>query len=106
MEIDCQSVNSRLQSGDEFLLLDCREADEHEYSNIQAATLIPMSEIQDRVDELTPHRDSDIVVYCHHGMRSLQVAHWLKNQGFANVMSMAGGIDRWSLEIDPTIARY
>jgi rhodanese-related sulfurtransferase len=46
------------------------------------------------------------VVHCHHGGRSLRVAHWLREQGFANAQSMAGGIDRWSQEIDPSVPRY
>ena len=56
--------------------------------------------------ELDALRNDEIVVYCHHGVRSRQVAHWLRGQGFAQVKSLAGGIDRWSQEIDPTLPRY
>lgn len=105
-EISCQSVKAKLDSGDDFLLLDCRETDEHAVARIAAARLLPMSEIQARQDELTPDREREIVVYCHHGGRSLQVARWLRQQGFAQARSMAGGIDRWSIEIDAAVPRY
>jgi adenylyltransferase/sulfurtransferase len=65
-----------------------------------------MSVIQDRVNELQPYKQKEIVVHCHHGGRSLKVTHWLRSQGFANVKSMAGGIDQWAVEIDPKLARY
>lgn len=106
MEIDCQTVQQKLDSGEEFLLLDCREQDEHTLVNLPQATLLPMSEIQNRVTELESHKTSEIIVYCHHGMRSLQVAQWLKNQGYENTVSMAGGIDRWAVQIDDSLARY
>ena len=69
-------------------------------------TLLPMSELANRVAELEPHRDGEIVVHCHHGGRSLRVAMWLRNQGFARVSSLAGGIDLWSQQIDPGVPRY
>ena len=106
LEISCQSVKAKLDSGDGFLLLDCRETDEHAVARIAGARLLPMSEIQARQDELASERDREIVVYCHHGGRSLQVARWLRHQGFAQARSMAGGIDRWSLEIDAAVPRY
>src|SRR5690606_16769294 len=97
---------ARLDTGEDFLLLDCRENDEYAIARIEGARLIPMSELADRVAELEPYRDRSIVVHCHHGGRSLQVTRWLRDQGYENVQSMAGGIDRWSKEIDPTIAQY
>jgi rhodanese-related sulfurtransferase len=106
LEIDCQSVQLKLTSGDDFFLLDCREADEHALVRLPGAQLLPMSEIQQRVGELEPHRGREIVVHCHHGGRSLQVAQWLRQLGFENVSSMAGGIDRWAVAIDPTLPRY
>ena len=65
-----------------------------------------MSEIEGRVGEIEKYRQREIVVYCHHGIRSLQVASWLRQLGFDNAQSMAGGIDRWALQIDPTLPRY
>lgn len=105
-EIDCRTVKSKLDAEHQFLLLDCREADEFRHVHIKGATLLPMSEIQNRVAELQSARDGEIVVYCHHGMRSLQVAMWLQTQGFINVKSLAGGIDAWSQLIDPALPRY
>lgn len=88
------------------MFLDCREADEFALCGIEDAILMPLSEITERVEELLPLRDRHIVVYCHHGMRSYRVALWLRSQGFARVQSLAGGIDRWALEIDSSIPRY
>ncbi len=105
IEIDCRAVHSRLADGD-FLLVDCRETDEHQTVHIEAARLMPMSELAARLAELEPFREAEIAVHCHHGGRSLKVARWLRNQGFAKARSMAGGIDRWSLEIDPSLPRY
>ncbi|MCH2212742.1 MAG: rhodanese [Fuerstiella sp.] len=106
IEIDCQSVKARLDSSDSFLLLDCREQSEWDHVHIQGAILLPMSEIQDRVDELEHHRNCDVVVHCHHGGRSLQVARWLLRQGFSSVFNMTGGIDVWAQEIDNSLPRY
>jgi rhodanese-related sulfurtransferase len=106
LEINCLSVQQKLQTGDDFLLLDCREADEHAAASIPQAVLIPMSEIADRLRELEPHRQQQIIVLCHVGGRSLRVARWLREQGFSQAQSMAGGIDEWSQEIDPTVPRY
>ena len=105
VEIDCASVRQALGQAS-CLLLDCREQDEYDLARIEGATLLPMSEIQDRLAELEPHRDRHLLVYCHHGMRSLQVAQWLRSQGFPTVQSMSGGIDTWSQLIDPTVPRY
>ncbi len=106
LEISCAAVKQKLDRGDTFYFLDCREADEYEVVKITAAQLLPMSEIQERLGELEPHRGSEIIVHCHHGGRSLQVAAWLNGQGFADVKSMAGGIDVWAVEIDPSLPRY
>jgi rhodanese-related sulfurtransferase len=65
-----------------------------------------MSEITGRLDELEPHRGRAVVVYCHHGGRSLQVARFLRGQGFDKAQSMAGGIDEWAETIDPSLPRY
>lgn len=88
------------------LLLDCREPDEHAIARIEEARLIPMREIPERLAELEPWRTRPIVVHCHHGVRSLRVVQWLRQQGFEKAQSMRGGIDAWSLEVDPTVPRY
>jgi len=106
LEIDIPGVKAKLDAGEEFLLLDCREPQEHQTAHIDAAKLLPMSELPARVGELEPHKSGLIVVHCHHGGRSLRVTQWLRAQGFPQVQSMAGGIDQWSVQVDPAVPRY
>jgi rhodanese-related sulfurtransferase len=106
LEITCQAVKAKLDAADDFSLLDCREADEYAIAKIEAARLLPMSEIQQRLVELEGDRHRHIVVHCHHGGRSLRVTQWLRQQGFAQAQSMSGGIDGWSLQVDPGVPRY
>jgi rhodanese-related sulfurtransferase len=105
-EISVHDTKSLLCSSSGAFLLDCREPKEHSFAHIEGSMLIPMEEVADRVGELEEYRDSRIVVYCHHGGRSLQVVNWLRNHGFAKAQNLTGGIDLWSQEIDPTIPRY
>lgn len=90
------------------LLLDVREPWEAALARIDIpgldARLIPMGQLPERVDELD--RLQSIVCYCHHGMRSLQVVAFLQRQGFESVYNLAGGIDAWSLQVDPAVPRY
>lgn len=106
LEIDVQSVKTMLDRGEDFAFIDCRDPDEYAVAKIDVAQLLPMSEVQSRVGELTPHQGKPVVVHCHHGGRSLRVAMWLRQQGFPQALSMAGGIDEWSLRIDPLVPRY
>lgn len=105
-EVSAVEVKSRLDSGEKFLLLDVREQDEYDAAKIAEATLLPMSQIAERVGEIQAWKDLPIVTHCHKGIRSMRVANWLASQGFENVQSMAGGIEAWSLEVDPSVARY
>lgn len=106
LEISCQAVKTKLDSGDDFVLLDCREPDEYATVSIAGAELFPMSQLMARAAELEPYRDRDVVVHCHHGGRSMQVTRWLRQQGFQKTQSMTGGIDAWAEEIDPSLPRY
>lgn len=106
LEISCQEVRTRQQAGDDALLLDCREPEEYATAAIDCAQLLPMGEIPDRLSELEAYRNRPIAVHCHHGGRSLRVARWLREQGFSQAQSMAGGIDQWSQEIDSSVPRY
>ena len=89
-----------------LLLLDCRTPEEHATAKIAGAMLLPMQEITERVAEIEAWRDKPIIVHCHHGMRSLRVAKWLREQGFTLAQSMQGGIDAWSTDVDPAVPRY
>jgi rhodanese-related sulfurtransferase len=106
LETDCATVKQWLDEQADFLLLDCREQDEYALARIPQAVLLPMSQLVQRVGELEPHRGRRIVVHCHHGGRSLRVAQWLRQQGFDQAQSMAGGIDRWAQQIDRSVPRY
>jgi adenylyltransferase/sulfurtransferase len=106
LELSVQDVRTLRDGGEDFLLIDCREPDEHAIAAFDGALLLPMSEIAGRVAELEGQEHRRIVVHCHLGGRSLRVAAWLREQGFPRAQSMAGGIDQWAAEIDTTMARY
>lgn len=104
-EISDTELKSLLDSGVDVTLLDVREPWEYDVARIESSKHIPMGEIPARCNqELDP--DSHIVVVCHHGVRSLNVTAWLRQQGFENVQSLRGGIDRWSRDIDSTVPLY
>jgi rhodanese-related sulfurtransferase len=103
-EITPEELCQRQQRNEEIVLLDVREYWERQTASIEPSRHIPMGEIPASLQELDP--DAHIVVYCHHGMRSLNVTDWLRRQGYEKVQSMAGGIDRWSLQVDPGVPRY
>ena len=105
-EINVHDTKSLLESDSSVVLLDCREPKEHSFAHIDSAILIPMDELADRVSELQEFSDRRIIVYCHHGARSLRIVNWLRNHGFAKAQNMTGGIDVWSQEIDPSVLRY
>lgn len=104
LEISPREVKDRLDRGEKLMLIDVREPHEHVLCRIESATLIPMGTIPANLQKLDA--DEDVICFCHHGMRSLDVANWLRSQGIATAKSMAGGIDRWSTEIDPGVPRY
>jgi len=90
----------------EVVLIDCRTAEEHAIASIEGAKLVPMQDVPARLNELEEYLDDSLIVFCHHGMRSMQVTAFLKEQGFKDVRSMTGGIDQWAVEIEPGMARY
>ena len=89
---------------DRPVLLDVREPWEHETCRIEGSVLIPMSEVPQRTGELDA--EADIVVICHHGGRSMQVALFLSAQGFGKVHNLAGGVDAWARTVDPSMPVY
>ncbi len=103
-EVTPAEVHSRQRAAQPFTLLDVREPWELEICALPWAKAIPMSEVPQRLDELD--RDAELVVMCHHGGRSLRVAQFLLQQGFPRVANLAGGIDAWRQQVDPTMAAY
>ena len=98
---------SRLVKADEAVLIDVREPEEYATARIDGARLMPMQSVPAELEKLRELAEEfSLIIVCHHGVRSLQVASWLRSQGLQNCCSMAGGIDRWSQEIDPTVPRY
>jgi rhodanese-related sulfurtransferase len=105
MEITPQEVKRRLDAGEKLRLIDVREPFEFQQAHIEGAELIPMRSVAQSLASLE-NEEKPIVVFCHRGMRSLQVVGWLRQQGVENRTSMSGGIDQWSLAIDPKVPRY
>lgn len=104
-EISAGQVKALQKSGDVFLLLDVREPWEFETARMEGAKNIPMGDVPARAHaELDP--EAHIVVVCHHGVRSLTVTNWLRQQGFEKVQSMRGGIDGWARTVDPKVPLY
>lgn len=94
-------------SEDVIRLVDCREEDEFALCRIPGAELKPLSRFPEEArNGLLSDHDRPVVVYCHHGMRSLQATNYLRQLGYDRVWSMTGGIDAWSRDIDPDVSRY
>lgn len=104
-QIQPRELKRLLDQGTPVLLVDVREPQEHAYCHLPGSILIPLGELPARLHELDV-KDELVVVYCHHGIRSLSGAAILQQAGFPNVASLAGGIDRWSLQVDPDMPRY
>lgn len=87
-------------------LIDCREDDEWHICRIEGAQLIPLSRFAELAPARLPDPAQHLIVYCHHGVRSMRATLWLRQQGYARTQSLRGGIDLWSELIDPTVPRY
>src|SRR5688572_12274028 len=103
-EITVVELSEKLQGSQPPLLIDVREPDEYEFSRIEGAQLKPLGEIMEWAKELDP--EAEIVCQCHTGRRSAQAAYYLQSLGFKRVFNLKGGIDAWSLQIDPDVPRY
>ena len=106
MDIFSQELAALLTAPDPPHLLDVREPEEHSLAALPNAKLIPLGQLAGRAHELLAWKEQDIVVYCHHGIRSLHAIHLLRPLGFARLSNLAGGIDAWSREVDPNVPRY
>jgi len=102
LEIAPMEVKRRLDAGEKLFLIDVRQPWERAIASVAGSEVFPMplGQLEERA------RQAPLIVYCHHGVRSLNAVQWLREQGIENCQSMSGGIDRWSCEIDPSVARY
>jgi rhodanese-related sulfurtransferase len=107
MEVLPQEVKRRLEAGEKLILIDVREPFEYALSRIEGAELVPMRGVPANLQSLEARAgEGTLIVYCHHGIRSLNVVCWLREQGLEACQSMAGGIDAWSLGVDAAVPRY
>ena len=103
-QLSATELKNKIQQQDAVFLLDVREPHEFQYASIANSVLIPLNQVPQRVTELDPLQE--IVVICHHGMRSQQAANYLERSGFNHVANLKGGIDAWSCDVDSSVARY
>ena len=106
-EVSAADVKRRLDAGEKLTFIDVREPHEFALAKIEGGELIPMRQIPAELQTLEARsEEAPSIVFCHHGVRSLNVVSWLRQQGLEACQSMSGGIDAWSLAIDPTVPRY
>ncbi|MBM3269379.1 MAG: molybdopterin-synthase adenylyltransferase MoeB [Candidatus Sericytochromatia bacterium] len=104
LNVSADWLKARMDAGTAPPILDCRQPFEWDICQLPGSMLVPMAEIPRRLDEFA--RDAEIVVVCHHGRRSLNVAQFMRQRGFARARSLDGGLDEWARRIDPAMARY
>ncbi|MFZ0211428.1 MAG: rhodanese-like domain-containing protein [Candidatus Acidiferrales bacterium] len=104
IEVAPNEVKQSLDRGDKLLFVDVREPWEHQLCSIDGSQLMPLGQIAANLPVF--ENAENVIVFCHSGRRSLDAAAWLRAQGISSARSMAGGIDRWSREIDPNVPRY
>ncbi len=105
-QIGVQELSRKLTAGEPVHLLDVRQVWEHDIAALPDSQLVPLGELPARVAEIALAPGALLVVYCHHGIRSLHAAHFLEQAGFGDVASLAGGIDAWSAQVDARLPRY
>ncbi|MCY3900266.1 MAG: rhodanese-like domain-containing protein [Caldilineaceae bacterium] len=112
-EVTVHDVAAKQKDDTEFLLVDVRELNELELASLPDGDFInmPLSELRQRrldalPEDLRQDKDLDVVLFCHKGLRSAQVTVFLRQQGWSNAVSMAGGIDAWADEIDESVGKY
>ena len=106
LEITPRELAKHIENGQAFRLIDVRQLWENQLAKLPDSQLIPLNELPTRAVEIPSEPATLLVVYCHHGIRSMSAAEYLQRLGHPNVRSLAGGIDAWSCEVDPGIARY
>lgn len=105
-QISATETKALLDSKQPLRLVDCREPNEWGICRIEGAELIPLSIFAGEAPQKLTNKAESIVIYCHGGVRSARAAHYLNQLGYTDVRSMAGGIDAWSVEVDPGVPRY
>ncbi len=103
--ITVEELKAKHDAGDKFRLIDVREPGEYRTAQIEGSELKPLGQIMHWAQELTD-KNEEIIIHCHHGMRSDRACQFLAAQGFTNIKNLAGGIDEWSLKVDPSVPRY
>jgi rhodanese-related sulfurtransferase len=97
-------LSARMKRGEQMTLIDVREQVEYQVARLECARLLPLSQFQEWAGKLNP--EEEIIVMCHHGIRSAHVCSVLAQQGFKKMVNLAGGIDRWSNEVDSSVPVY
>ena len=105
-EITVHDLKRMRDAGEPFLLLDVRQPEEYAHARIDDSRLVPLNDLPAALPALDEHLETTVITLCHHGVRSLNAAAFLRQQGFASVHSLAGGIDAWSRQIDPSVPTY
>jgi adenylyltransferase/sulfurtransferase len=105
-QINVRDLADRLARGEPVHLIDVRQSWEHDIVALPGCQLIPLDQLSLRAGEIQPPDGALVVVYCHHGIRSQSGVALLQHLGVRNVVSLAGGIDAWSLHVDPGVPRY
>lgn len=103
--ITVEELKERIDAGEQIRVIDVREPHEYEFSRIEGAELKPLGQIGRWVDELGD-KSQELILQCHHGMRSDRACQFLAAQGFSNTKNLIGGIDEWSAKIDSNVPRY
>ena len=103
--INVTELKAKLDAGATFRLIDVREPHEHHFAKLPQAELKPLGQITQWAQQL-PDKNEEIILHCHHGMRSDRACQFLAAQGFTNLKNLSGGIDDWSLHVDPAVPRY
>lgn len=106
LELSVEDLAARRAAGDDLFLLDVREPWEFDICHIEGAVNLPLGGLPAAFDPAQVGEGRDIVVICHHGMRSLRATLWLRGQGIDHCFNMTGGMDRWAAVVEPGMARY
>lgn len=108
MEIEPDALEAWLKDSDKTnpRLIDCREPEERLICHIEKSELIPLNKIEAAITEFKSNYKENFIIYCHHGIRSMHAVQFMRQLGFENTYSLAGGIERWAIEIDQSLSRY